>query len=1050
MSNIHLEGQTSKKYDIPLSHLDYAYIEKCTDVKELEKIIRILRSGDEGKYPELEKCAEKRLLTLNPKSRVLRQEGPILRPGDLSSGDWKQIEDDLKNWTNSMSDKDLKKTVKTAKDNEKDIEVDENLPPVRSNNVILEGKKQKKISEDKTKKKVLPRDPKEWDKFDIEAELKKVDSEEVKDKTPGKPKMNGVSPEIDTTGLSEEEKQIKANREKDKGNEAFGSKDFEESVTYYSRSISLMPTAASYNNRALAYLKLEKWDQAINDCNSVLNLEANNIKALLRRGTAFKSKKNYPKALVDFEKVLAVEPNNKKAQDLLEEVNVEKLKLEKEKKEKGRRMVIEEVEDGEDECEEVEIEKPVVNGLGPDKTDHKQATSTEGAQMTKETTAMCEQPDDQVTQSTCVVPEPIPSHDSLKDNCKDHTTTGPAPSKMPSTSALDSSLSEQSLQNSPKVSFTLEDDAADQETTAASPPVISPAANQQYSRPEFIQLPLSSEILESKENGNSFFRSGQYGDAVDQYSNAISKLKKDPEQIVNLSVLLSNRAACHLKTGNCSLAITDCSEALQLVPHGTKTLLRRAMAYENMEKYAEAYVDYKHVLSIDKSTELAHQGASRCQGMLQQQNGSSWRKNLPPLVFVQPWEVPVILDQAGLHTSLSSSSSLVDKETTKVSPLHQVSEATAQNLATSTSETKEKVKDFPTPEVKEAANNCTKEPIKFTKEEEFERLKTQGNLHVQKGEHLDAVNCYSQCIGLCPDQIASYTNRALCYLKLNMATEASNDCDKALSMQADNPKALYRRALARKMLLQYKASLQDLVELLKLEPKNSAAQKEMDTVKMAYKEELEKLKAKKVEKETKTRKRMKIEEIEDDEEEEKPPRAKATEKSKSQNKSRNVKTSQTTSGSKAKTNSEKQKMNEPSNKVTPPIAPRLMKTTPYEFCQAWNSLKSCQGIQPYAEILRQVAPVDLPTVISNKLDGQMLQIIVRCVYEEMVLKGEIDTGFEILDNLCKVPRFSTVSMFMNSKEKKEVSAVLEILSKTTSNVYTSADVVRLKKEYSVK
>lgn len=27
-------------------------------------------------------------------------------------------------------------------------------------------------------------------------------------------------------------------------------------------------------------------------------------------------------------------------------------------------------------------------------------------------------------------------------------------------------------------------------------------------------------------------------------------------------------------------------------------------------------------------------------------------------------------------------------------------------------------------------------------------------------------------------------------------------------------------------------------------------------------------------------------------------------------------------------------------------------------------------------------------VISNKLDGQMLQIIVRCVYEEMVLKGE--------------------------------------------------------------
>ena len=47
--------------------------------------------------------------------------------------------------------------------------------------------------------------------------------------------------------------------------------------------------------------------------------------------------------------------------------------------------------------------------------------------------------------------------------------------------------------------------------------------------------------------------------------------------------------------------------------------------------------------------------------------------------------------------------------------------------------------------------------------------------------------------------------------------------------------------------------------------------------------------------------------------------------------------------------------------VAPPIAPRLMKTTPYEFCQAWNSLKPCQGVQPYAEILRQISPGDLPS-----------------------------------------------------------------------------------------
>ena len=36
--------------------------------------------------------------------------------------------------------------------------------------------------------------------------------------------------------------------------------------------------------------------------------------ALLRRGTAYKSKKDYNKAISDFERVLKMEPQNKKAE----------------------------------------------------------------------------------------------------------------------------------------------------------------------------------------------------------------------------------------------------------------------------------------------------------------------------------------------------------------------------------------------------------------------------------------------------------------------------------------------------------------------------------------------------------------------------------------------------------------------------------------------------------------------------------------------------------------------------------------------------------------
>ena len=35
----------------------------------------------------------------------------------------------------------------------------------------------------------------------------------------------------------------------------------------------------------------------------------------------------------------------------------------------------------------------------------------------------------------------------------------------------------------------------------------------------------------------------------------------------------------------------------------------------------------------------------------------------------------------------------------------------------------------------------------------------------------------------------------------------------------------------------------------------------------------------------------------------------------------------------------------------------------------------------------------------------------------------MDQGYQILDNLCKVPRFTTVSMFMTSKEKKGWSLI---------------------------
>ena len=54
---------------------------------------------------------------------------------------------------------------------------------------------------------------------------------------------------------------------------------------------------------------------------------------------------------------------------------------------------------------------------------------------------------------------------------------------------------------------------------------------------------------------------------------------------MNLSLMYSNRAACYLKIGDSRSAITDCGTSLNLVPHSSKPLLRRAAAYEALEKW---------------------------------------------------------------------------------------------------------------------------------------------------------------------------------------------------------------------------------------------------------------------------------------------------------------------------------------------------------------------------------------------------------------------------------------------------------------------------------
>lgn len=84
-----------RKYEIPVSHLDFKYVEQCRNVKELEKILQILQSGEEGYYPDLIACTEARLSELHPMSKMLRKQVPVLRRYDLNSDELNNIVSDV-------------------------------------------------------------------------------------------------------------------------------------------------------------------------------------------------------------------------------------------------------------------------------------------------------------------------------------------------------------------------------------------------------------------------------------------------------------------------------------------------------------------------------------------------------------------------------------------------------------------------------------------------------------------------------------------------------------------------------------------------------------------------------------------------------------------------------------------------------------------------------------------------------------------------------------------------------------------------------------------
>ncbi|GAA5880179.1 hypothetical protein JCM16303_001241 [Sporobolomyces ruberrimus] len=101
-----------------------------------------------------------------------------------------------------------------------------------------------------------------------------------------------------------------------------------------------------------------------------------------------------------------------------------------------------------------------------------------------------------------------------------------------------------------------------------------------------------------KEAGNTAFKGQQTQEAIDKYTEAI---EFDPENESMKTVLLSNRAAAHLRAKDYPSAISDCTSCLSLNSSYFKALRTRARAYLAQEEFEDAVRDFKAAFELAPS-----------------------------------------------------------------------------------------------------------------------------------------------------------------------------------------------------------------------------------------------------------------------------------------------------------------------------------------------------------------------------------------------------------------------------------------------------------------
>jgi len=289
---------------------------------------------------------------------------------------------------------------------------------------------------------------------------------------------------------------------------------------------------------------------------------------------------------------------------------------------------------------------------------------------------------------------------------------------------------------------------------------------------------------ELKNQGNAAVTAGNYQEAIDLYTQAITM---EPSN----HVFYSNRSAAYLNMKNGANALEDASKCVSLNPTWVKGYSRKGAALHEMGKYEEAEQAYNEGLKIDPDNAACKNGLGDILKATQQPGGgdpmggmASMFKDIVAKVASNPSLRHHLSDKEFMDklVAIEKNPNLLqthmgDQRIMQVfAALLGVPSGAGdggpfqpQDAAPAPA---------PAPKRKEPAAPTFSSP----EEEKAENAKAEGNAHYKKKEFEKALECYAQAKALQPQNPAYMNNEAAVYLELKDFEKCEATCKDAIKM----------------------------------------------------------------------------------------------------------------------------------------------------------------------------------------------------------------------------------------------------------------------------